>query len=167
MNLADELEKLEQLRQNDVLDNSEFARAKALILNQTGLQSDDLKKLNRESELARLDREWQLEQQKFMVTGRYGIQRIPSIGGVIGAVLTSVFGIIWTFAALSMFSGFAASTFTGTSQPFPFNIFRFIFPTVGIGLTIFFLWSAMDEYKKLTAFEKAQLQYQQKRLSMT
>ena len=80
MSLADELQKLEQLRQAGTLSTAEFAQAKATLLNTTISITDSgkLVQLTKEAELARIDREWELEKQSFNVLSRYGIQQRPT-----------------------------------------------------------------------------------------
>jgi hypothetical protein len=105
MNLVEELQKLEQLYQNGSLSTDEFTRAKqALLTNNT---QPNLSQLNKEVQLSRLDREWELEQQQYMVTGRYGNRHLPSIsGGVISIVAIGLFGIFWTVSAWTRISSF-------------------------------------------------------------
>src|SRR5262245_39381991 len=86
MNIADELRKLQDLHRSGVLTDEEFATAKAAVL--AGNTTDDragnepamhahLEEIKLQNEVARLDREWELEREQYMVAGKYGYRYIP------------------------------------------------------------------------------------------
>ena len=158
MGLADELQKLEQLRQNGTLSTAEFAQAKAALLNSTASIPDSgkLERLTTEAELARIDREWELERQGFMVFGRYGVQRFPNKSTGIGSALFGGgFGIFWTYMAFSMTSM--------TPDVAPFNIVRFAFPIFGVIFTLSAIWTGMNMYFKAQGYEQAERAYLERR----
>ena len=64
--------------------------------------------LSREAELARIDREWDQERERYMVSNKEGHRHVPSpVGSLVGAVIMAVFGVGWTaFAASMRGSGF-------------------------------------------------------------
>src|SRR5262249_44557684 len=134
MSLADELQKLEDLRRSGALSDQEFARAKAALLAGPPAPagepiaqhlSDQLAEVRYQNELAQVDREWEIERQRYVITDRYGRQQIPTAGMGIGiAVVGGVFGLIWTVVAFSLTS--AAPDFG------PFGLIRFVFPLFGL-----------------------------------
>jgi Short C-terminal domain len=154
MNLVEELQKLEQLYQNGSLSADEFAAAKqALLKNDT---RQDLNQLNREVQLSRLDREWELEQQRYMVIGRYGRQHLPTVGGGVALiVMIGLFGTFWTVTTYSMTS--LTPSFGGQ-----FDIVR-LFPVFGVLFTLYGVWSGFDQISKARALETARETYFQKR----
>lgn len=70
---------------------------------QTDAMADDLKVIRLQNELERLDREWQVDSQRFMVADKHGNSRPPNaIGGIFVAVVGVVFGIFWISQASRM-----------------------------------------------------------------
>ena len=68
-----------------------------------------------QNEIERLDREWNLQRNEFMVHGKHG-SRIPSsAGSLVGGLVAAGFGIFWLVFASSM------------GAPFPFILFGLIF----------------------------------------
>jgi hypothetical protein len=137
MSIADELAKLEDLRRNGTLSEAEFAKAKALLLNSPAHSaqepigqhlSDQLSEVKYQNELARIDREWEMQRQQYYVTTRYGVRQLPTTGMGIGiAIVGGAFGVFWTIMAIAI---------TG-SAPYvgPFPVVKVIFPLIGILVT--------------------------------
>jgi hypothetical protein len=134
MSIADELEKLEDLRRRGVLDEAEFARAKAALLDQTPAQeeqplrehlADQLAEVKHQNELAQVDREWEIERQQYMIADRWGRRHVPTPGmGIAVAVIGGAFGLIWTIMAVAI---------TGSGPDVgAFSIARWAFPLFGI-----------------------------------
>ena len=107
MSIADELLKLHTLHKEGMLTDEELERAKAsLLADPSGPAAGQLKEIRRQNEVAQLDREWQIERERYMVYGRYGSRYIPNrITSVIGGVLITGFGIFWTIMAAGMGGG--------------------------------------------------------------
>ena len=137
MSIADELTKLEDLRRNGTLSEAEFAKAKELLLNSPppppqeplvqhlAQQQAEIKHQN---ELARIDREWEMQKQQYYVTTRYGVRQLPTTGMGIGiAVIGGVFGVFWTIMAIAITSG--------APDVGPFAIVKIIFPLFGVLFT--------------------------------
>src|SRR5687768_11739867 len=102
MSIADELSKLEDLRRRGVLNESEFEKAKAAVLAGGAAPAGDapvvehlsaqLAEVRYQNELARLDREWEIDREQYMITTKYGRRHVPTPGGSIaGAVIIGVF----------------------------------------------------------------------------
>ena len=100
MSLADELKKLEELRWNGTLTDEEFAQAKAVLLAalEEELEAPDahanpklaehLAEVRYQNELTRIDREWEIEKEQYMITAKGGHRYIPTRGeGLVGAIL--------------------------------------------------------------------------------
>src|SRR5262249_12264234 len=109
MNIADELRKLQDLHRNGALTDEAFAAAKAAVLakgaagsdpaNEPALQ-EHLEEIKLQNEVARLDREWELERERYMIAGQDGHRVIPNRGmSVIGGIIIAVFGLFWTVGA--------------------------------------------------------------------
>ena len=158
MSLADELQKLEQLRQAGTLSTAEFAQAKATLLNTVVSITDSgkLVQLTKEAELARIDREWELEKQSFNVLSRYGIQQRPTKAGGIGSALFGgAFGAFWTYTAASITS--SGSNFA------PFNVMQIVFPIFGVIFTLYVIWTGISMYFKAQGYDLAQQAYLERR----
>src|SRR5688500_14678191 len=113
MSIADELSKLEDLRRRGVLSESEFAQAKAAVLAGTDAPADSasehlaehLADVRQQNDLARLDREWQMEREQYLVAGRRGVRHVPTTGASLaGAGVVGVFGVFWTIFAFAITS---------------------------------------------------------------
>lgn len=103
----------------------------------------DVEKLKGNSEIDRLDREWDRERMQFMSTNKNGVQSVPTktpiMLGTGGVVL---FGVIWTVIAGSMFP--------------PMALFGILFVAMAIG-------SGIYGCKKADEFERAKQNYHRQR----
>ncbi|MBW4622036.1 MAG: SHOCT domain-containing protein [Cyanosarcina radialis HA8281-LM2] len=107
MSISDEIEKLKALYEAGTLSREEFELAKHQVLSGTA-RSDNLEELRIQNQIAQLDREWELERENYMATGKYGCKYIPGkVESLIGGIFIVCFGIFWTFTAASM-TGFGA-----------------------------------------------------------
>jgi hypothetical protein len=127
MSIADELLKLHTLHKEGMLTDDELERAKAsLLASPSGPAADQLEEIRRQNEVAQLDREWQIERERYMVYGRYGSRYIPNkTTSVIGGIVIAGFGTFWTIMA------------AGMGAPFFFPLFGVLFVLVGIGMSVF------------------------------
>ena len=106
MSLVDELQKLSDMHRSGVLTDDEFARAKARFLSPDTTEethSPDafatdhhLRQIRAQNEVARLDREWELERENYLWADRNGSRQIPSVGTSLAMMVVSVlFGVFW------------------------------------------------------------------------
>ncbi len=166
MGIADELSKLEDLRRRGVLNEAEFQQAKAAVLaggaapagepSTAEHLSEQLAEVRYQNELARIDREWEIEREQYMITGRNGQRQIPTPGmSLVMAFVVGIFGIGWTIMAFSITSGAPKeSGFEAFSCIFP--LFGVLFTCVGIGVGI-------NAYTKAQKYQEALAAYQQRR----
>lgn len=170
MSIADELKKLEDLRWNGTLTDAEFAQAKAALLAQlappaaepeapAGPLAEHLAAVRYEQELERVDREWEMEREAYLVTGKDGARHIPKVGdGLVAAVAIGVFGAFWTVMAFSITSG--------APDVMPFSLTKVFFPLFGVAFTAFGLWSGIQTAQKAEAYTKAHAAYQRRRAAV-
>jgi Short C-terminal domain len=160
MSIADELRKLGELHRSGALTDEEFATAKARVLADQGQDApadsqqealrEQLGELKRENELARLDREWQLERERYQMTGRYGARYMPTkASGIVMGVVTAGFGVVWTVMAAGIGGGLDGP---GSIMP----LFGVLFVLVGIGVGAY-------TFLRATQLEQAQQRYQRRR----
>jgi hypothetical protein len=165
MSIADELQKLEELRRSGALSESEFARAKAAVLaggadpNQQPLGqhlADQLAEVRYQNELARIDREWEADSQKYYLSSRYGQRYLPTPGMGIGiAVVSGVFGLLWTVMAVAI---------TGSAPDVgPFVIAKIVFPLFGVGFIVAGIAYGIYCYSRAQEYQKALAAYQARR----
>jgi hypothetical protein len=162
MNLADELRKLDDLRRSGVLSDAEFQQAKALLLaggaapaEQPSSQvlSDQLAEVRHQNELTRIDREWEIERQQYLVRGQYDRRDVPTAGmGIMTAVVGGSFGLIWLVMALTMMS----------EAPFP-TILRIGFPLFGVFFIVVAISSGMTSYSRAEKYDAAFQAYKSRR----
>ncbi|HEY1190083.1 MAG TPA: SHOCT domain-containing protein [Gemmata sp.] len=169
MGLADELQKLEDLRRNGTLTEAEFAQAKAAVLTRTAAApapasaapgaeklGEHLAAVRYQNELERIDREWAMERERYMITGKHGRRYIPTVnGGIIAAVVIGAFGAVWTATSFAVTSG--APDFGG------FGVARVLFPLFGVVFTVFGIGYGVQAANKATAYTQAHAAYQRRR----
>jgi hypothetical protein len=167
LGIADELAKLEQLRQSGALTDDEFARAKEAVLRGEGSPgepvnqhvAEQLAEVRYQNELARIDREWEIEREKYMVAGKYGRRYIPTKGmSLFMAVAGAVGGLIWTIFATSI---------TGSApDEGPFALARLLFPAFGVLFICAAVGLGIYRYSKAVAYEQAQDAYRARRAAV-
>jgi hypothetical protein len=172
MSLADELKKLEDLRWKGTLTDEEFTRAKAALL--AGLEKSpepatnaevsenlaaQLAEVRYQNELARIDREWEIEKEQYMVSDKHGRRHIPTQGeGLMGAIIIGAFGTFWTIMAFGITSG--------APDEGPFAIVKIFFPLFGIAFTILGIYHGIHAYNKAEAHNQAFAAYQRRRAAV-
>jgi hypothetical protein len=142
MGIADDLQKLEQLRSSGALTDGEFTQAKTLLLSNPPVAANpqvspfienQLKQVKYQNELARIDREWEIERRQYQIVNRYGKSFIPTFGmGIATAVVGGIFGVFWTAIALTITNASEALT-PGVGK---FGLFGIIFPLIGVIFTL-------------------------------
>lgn len=118
--------------------------------------SDQVTNLAGYTELASLDREWQLEQENYMVTGKHGVKYIPSEAGSIGGgVAITLFGLIWTVMA---------STTTSMAPSIgPLAVAKVVFPLFGVVFIAAGIMFSILSYNKAGEYRRAQQRYRRRR----
>ena len=107
-----------------------------------------LTQIKRQNEIERLDREWMLRRDALMVRGEHGSSTVPSApASVLGAIVGTVFGIVWTVATAS----------TGAPGFLPF---------IGVVVVIVAVVTGVAGVAKAMAYEDEQRSYQQRREAM-
>ena len=114
----------------------------------TERMAGNLRVIELQNELARMDREWESQRESFMVTGKHGQRSLPSgAGSAFGGVFAAVFGVIWIGAAGSL------------GAPAPFVLFGVVF----VGFAIF---NAVNGASKANAHQSAEALHQGQRAEM-
>jgi hypothetical protein len=159
MNIVDELQKLQALHRSGALTDEEFAAATASVLSgqaspaetgAAGAMQEHLDALKLQNEVARLDREWELERERYLVAGRYGSRYAPSRGlSVFGGVAMIAFGIFWT--------AMAASTAGGLRGP------ATVLPWFGVLVIVCGAYMSVYLFNNANQYERAYQNYQRKR----
>jgi hypothetical protein len=166
MSLADDLVKLEELRRTGALTEEEFATAKGNLLAGESPTNDAAERLGQQlaevryqNELARLDREWANEKEKYMLTGRYGLRYLPTAAMGWGtAVFGGAFGVFWVILAVAITSGMPDSG--------DFGVVRILFPVIGgllpLGAVVFGIYIV----RRAEAYNRALAAYQARRAAV-
>jgi hypothetical protein len=166
MSIADELNKLEDLRRRGVLTDAEFERAKAAVLAGGAAPArespvvehltEQLAEVRYQNELARIDREWEIEREQYMMTDKYGNRQVPTPGmSLVMAVVIGIFGIGWTIMAFSITSS--------GPQEGGFEVFSCLFPLFGIVFTCVGIGVGINAYAKAQKYQEALAAYQRRR----
>ena len=153
MSIADELEKLDELRQRGVLSREEFEASKRKVL--SGSNSNEsfsqLDQVRAQNEIAELDREWDRERENYQISGRWGQRYTPSkTGSLIGGVVIVAFGIFWTSMAAGISNGMPGSI----GSVFP--LFGVLFIIAGASMSIY-------GFAKASQHDQAQERYRRRR----
>jgi hypothetical protein len=111
----------------------------------TERMAGNLRVIELQNDLERLDREWGNRRESFMVTGKHGRRSLPSeAGSIAGGVIAIVAGIVWmSFAA-------------GMGAPFPFPLFGLLF----IGMAIF---GMINGTTKASGYRSAEKSFNERR----
>jgi hypothetical protein len=170
MGIASEIQKLEQLRLIGTLTDEEFAKAKSNLLatpsraavNEAGpYLEEQFAELHAQNELARLDRDWDIERQRYQIMGRYGLMYTPTVGTALAtAVIGAAFGIFWTALGFTMTNVWSAF---GLLNEGPFLVINFIVPLLGILFTIGAIWRGVYYWLLAQNHATAYRVYQQRR----
>lgn len=145
MGIADELQKLDELRRDGTLTDDEFAKAKTRLLESpppvvnvglaasSPLVEEQLTEVRLQNELARVDREWEIERRKYEIVGRRGRVFVPTVGaGISTAVVGGLFGVFWIWLSLTIAGPVVSYGFDG-----PWMIkATHILPLIGLLITI-------------------------------
>jgi DNA-directed RNA polymerase subunit RPC12/RpoP len=87
-------------------ESAHFTEVLQRLDERTEQMSESLEAIQLQNELERIDREWQIEREKYRIEGRNGTSTLPSGGSALVAVIAGVvavlFGVVWTNMASSM-----------------------------------------------------------------
>jgi hypothetical protein len=103
-----------------------------------------------QNDLARLDREWELEREQYLRTGRFGRRYVPTVDrSIYTGLVALVVGIIWI---------------TFTSNVFPNTEgFGLFFPLFGIAIIAIGLGLSAINYNLAQRYEQAHAAYLERR----
>jgi hypothetical protein len=169
MSIADELHNLGQLHERGALSDEEYAAAKEAALaawaapRGGGFEESPMRPDSEEcieDRVARLDREWELERQQYMVVGKYGHRSVPSRGlSLLGGAIAAGFGLLWIVVGSAMGQGAAEAggAFGGVGSLLP--LLGGVVIVSGIGVAIY-------SYLKASRYEEAYERYQRRRADL-
>jgi hypothetical protein len=100
----------------------------------------------RQNDLARLDREWEAERARYLITGRSGARYVPSVAAsVIAAVVTVGVGLLWIAAAAWLMNRLGP------------------FPLLGLFFVALGLWVSISSFRKALGYRRAYEAYRRRR----
>jgi hypothetical protein len=152
MTISDELQKLAELRRNGTISEDEFELAKKRVLEgpQEVIPSAQLEELRAHAELMQLDREWALDREKYMISGKYGRKYGPGkAGSVIAGASIVVCGILYILI-------FTSGPLKDDGPFSPFVLFGASIILLGAGMGVH--W-----FLKACRYEEAEQRYQRRR----
>ncbi|HUQ68404.1 MAG TPA: hypothetical protein VM165_02710 [Planctomycetaceae bacterium] len=124
-------------------DSVAFTEVLQTLKEQSARIADNTDVLRLQNEIALLDQEWERRSADLMIHGKHGRISTPDkTSAVIGGVVITIFGLIWTVFAGAMFP--------------PMAIFGLLF--VGFGL-----WNSVSAYDKAGRYESLQAEHDRKR----
>jgi len=118
-----------------------------------GTMQEQLGEIKQQNAVAQLDREWMMEREQYMITGRYGRRHLPTQGmSLIGGIVIVAFGLLWTAFAATITQGFGP---VGTCFP----LFGVVFVLAGLAMSIY-------SYAVAGRYRQAYHQYQRRRAAL-
>ncbi len=125
-----------------------YTETLARIEQKTDRIAEQVEQLSHESELEKLDRQWDRRQAELLVTDKNGRTSVPSAAGaLVGGGIAAVFGLFWTISAASM------------GAPVFFPLFGVLF----IGMAIYI---AVSGCAKAAEYSNALAAYQRRRQAL-
>lgn len=164
--IADELQKLRQLHFNGALTDDEFTTAKSRLISgpQPNVQltpfiEQQLAEVRFQNELARIDREWELEREQYQIVGPYGRVYYPSVGLGLSKLLIGV-----AFGSLLFGLAFTVSNLIALFVPeneLLTNVAKFLF-SLAMAFTLFFVGNGLYLCVRAYQYARAFQRYQQR-----
>ncbi|WP_372717560.1 hypothetical protein [Novipirellula sp.] len=128
-----------------------FTEAVDKLTETTQSLSEQVSQLTANQKIADLDRQWELQRNDFMITGKNGRTHLPTEGtAMVGGIVAVVFGGFWTVMAFAITS---RSPF-GMAKIFP--LFGLVFIAVGI-------FGAIHASNKASEYKRAKRRYESER----
>lgn len=125
------------------------------LAQQTEELTERLDDLSSHHQVEALDREWELEREKYMITHKNGSRDIPTEGGAIGnGVVATVFGAIWTSMTLGMPSQMPGAV-------------RVLFPLIGVMIIVGGIFASISTYQNAEKYRNAERRYRSRREDLT
>jgi hypothetical protein len=113
---------------------------------------DELAELRSRQEIEDLDRQWERQRERYMITDKHGRRRVPTVAGsVFSGIAIVVFGIFWTVVAANMGGG-------------GFALFGVLFIVVGAGVSIYSYTKAQDYLAAQRRYRRRRAQVSQRRV---
>jgi len=148
MSIADELLKLDELRRSGALTDQEFEIAKKKALEASSEfvnNTDHLKEIKSQNEIAQLDRKWEIDREKYMGYGKRGRRFIPNkTSSLISGIFVVGFGAVWITMAISITRGI-------------------VMPLFGVLFVIFGVATSFSHCIKAGKYQEALEEYEQRR----
>jgi hypothetical protein len=113
--------------------------------------SERLEQLESQNELARIDREWQMEREQYMVASRYGRYVPSTVAAVVMGVFAVGFGLIWIVMGLGLTDNFNGGGVT------------WFMPLFGLVFIVFGLFLSISQFNRAQRYRTAQAKYGRRR----
>jgi hypothetical protein len=155
MSITDEFTQLQALHENGTLSDEEFTAAKAKVLTADSPAASDgalqveIQQLKLQNEIIRLDQDWEVEREYYLVRGKDGSRLVPTASGTINDVI-----LICIISVLLIALGAAVPHVR-------------ILVLVGALLLAIGLSAIQSNYNKAIAYDQAEERYRQQRNELT
>ena len=149
MTLADAFKNLEEMHASGGLTEVELAAAKEAIgdKGEAAIEAQIEVLKRQKAEIKHLDHDWEKEREEYIVVEKFGYRTIPSRwGSIVNAIAIVVFGVVWVGVSLGR-------------TPF-------IFPVVGVLVTVVGIIACVYRYNKASAHDAAYERYQRRRAAL-
>ncbi|MAG93808.1 MAG: hypothetical protein CMJ48_08680 [Planctomycetaceae bacterium] len=128
-------------------DSTSFTEELEQLSGQTEELAEQVRVLTRQNQVTELDRNWDRQKERYMVTNKHGVKRLPTeTGALFGGIVGGVIGIVAV--------GFGASG--GGAGPV----------VVGLAMIVFALFAGFSGYAKARNYRSAQRRYRRRRTEL-
>jgi predicted phage tail protein len=123
---------------------------------------DHIQRTDRRGALEDLQREWEREREKYMVSSKHGVRHIPTrTESAIAGTVVTIFGAFWTLMALGITGGMRA-----VGGPGVFGLVGCLFPAFGVLFIGLGIYQSFSAYDKAGRYERAEAEYQKRRQAL-
>jgi hypothetical protein len=161
--LTDELEQIMTMKERGLLSEEEFTQAKAQLLpGKNTIGQSHLVEV--ETQVARLDREWLLEREKYLIVTKGGAKLEPDLEGIRAAqAVLLIFGILFTSVPTVGFIAITNDVMMQMTVPKIVIFSPLIFILIGICIIVYSFKYPIDMQEKVTKYQEAKTNYEIKR----
>jgi hypothetical protein len=165
VSLADDLDKLDALRRSGALSEAEFEEASVALIGgalgspqRAGAEdtAEEGGAAQRQSDLARMDREWQAEERQYLVRAGMGRREVPTTAMAFYLVVVGGgIGMIWIILTVALLQSIPAAG--------PLVGMRMILPLLGAIYTVFVVSYGFYCYRRAQRYQEGYRAYKARR----
>lgn len=142
----------------------------------TARMAEDLEAIRSDTEVEQIDREWQMEREKYLEHDEHGSSSVPSTGGVVAVVIVGVIAfvlvVVWLGSFLSSTGGMGGGGPFGSGSPLgsggpasPGDGISTFFILGAVLMVVIIVISIVGALVRKSGYDEAETTYRVKRMS--